>query len=97
MFLDVAAAGCLQSCDVGPFGNLDDVANWPKFRPQIEKGPLKSERGLTNLQTIKKGPIFEGSSLFIVFLYCRFPFEFFEDLAEKSWLELATRKTWWRP
>jgi hypothetical protein len=41
MFLDVAAAGCLQSCDVGPVGNLDNVANWPKFRPQIEKGPHK--------------------------------------------------------
>jgi hypothetical protein len=44
MFLDVAAAGCLQSCDVGPVGDLDDVANWPKFRPQIEKWPLKKVR-----------------------------------------------------
>ncbi len=91
MFLDVAAAGCLQSCDVGPVGDLDDVANWPKFRPQIEKGPLKSEGVRTNLQAIKKGPIFYSGWLFIVFLYCKFPFEFFEDLAEKSLLELATR------
>jgi hypothetical protein len=58
MFLDVAATGCLQSCDVGPVGNLDDVANWPKFRPQIEKGLLKSEGGRRNLKAIKKGPIF---------------------------------------